>query len=120
MIDKLCEKIGAVGFPILVLQTVKFLTGHKGAIAFTDGIEDLGFGFGMIGGVVFLLILALLTESAIRFLFERKLLNIIKKMKSENYSRTQIVDEISKKLLYSKDLKNKVLAQFAINEEQIY
>jgi uncharacterized membrane protein len=117
MIDKLTEKIFAIGIPMLLLVVIKFLTGNNGASAFTDGMEDLGFGFGMMGGVLFLIILALLIETIIRYLFERKFNNIIKKMQSENHSRTEIIVCISKKILYSKDLKNRALVQLALRED---
>ncbi len=117
MIDKFTEKIAAIGIPLLLLSIVKLLTGNNGASALTDGLEDLGFGFGMTGGIVFLIFLALLTDSFVKYLFERKFNKLLEKLKSENFSRNDIINTISKKILYSKELRNKTLIKLALVEE---
>jgi len=117
MIDKLIEKLAAIGIPMLVLNVTVLLTGNNGASGFTDGIEDLGFGFGMSGGVFFLILLALFSEFVTRLVFEKKLDNMVKKMKSENMSRIDIINVLGTKIMYSKDLRNRTLVKLALAQE---
>ena len=68
--DKVIDKIAALGVPDLVLVVAMALTGFAGAAAITTRLAALGGPFGMLGGIALLVILALVSKALAQYGFE--------------------------------------------------
>ncbi|MBQ9531371.1 MAG: hypothetical protein IJR70_04800 [Eubacterium sp.] len=91
--NKAIEKIAALGVPGLIFLVAVSATGLSGAAAITAALAALGPG-GMVGGIVFLGVTGLVTESLTKYGFEA----IFKAVVKELYKRGESVESIKAKV----------------------
>ncbi|MCD4650659.1 MAG: hypothetical protein K8S56_02565 [Candidatus Cloacimonetes bacterium] len=107
--DKLVNKIVALGVPGLVLLIVISTTGYVGAVAITATLALLGGPFGMLGGLAALGFMVLIANGISKFGFERIFIAVVKNLYDKGESIESIRDKI-KKYPLSKELKATLLA----------
>jgi hypothetical protein len=93
IMNKAIEKIAALGVPGLIFLVAVSATGLSGAAAITAALAALGPG-GMVGGIVFLGVTGLVTESLTKYGFEA----IFKAVVKELYKRGESVESIKAKV----------------------
>lgn len=94
--DKLVDKIVALGVPGLVLLVAISATGFAGAAALTTALAALGGPFGMLGGIVVLGILGLISRGVSTYGFEVIYSRVINRLRDEqNLTEKMIIDKIN-------------------------
>jgi len=99
--DKIIDKIVALGVPGLVLLVALKVVGFAGAAALTTALAALGGPIGMIGGIGLLILLALIAKGISDYSFESIYLGVIKKMKAQGKTKESILREIDGYLISS-------------------
>lgn len=93
--DKLVNKIVALGVPGLVLLIAMHLTGFAGAAALTAALASLGGPLGMLGGLAVLGILSLIANGLSKYGFEAIYDKVIYRLKTEqNLTEEEIIEKI--------------------------
>lgn len=105
--DRVVDKIAALGTPGLVLVAAMGLTGWAGAAALTTALAALGGPFGMLGGIALLGILSLIAKAISDHGFEQLFISIVNRLVEEGKSKQEIEKEISSYPI-SRELKLKV------------
>ncbi len=105
--DKVVDKIVALGVPGLILLVALNVVGFAGAAAITTALAVLGGPIGMLGGIALLGVLGLIAKAISDYGFERIYRGVVIRMKEQGYSREQILRKIDG-LLISRDLKAKL------------
>jgi len=109
--DKLIDKIVALGVPGLVLLVAMSATGYAGAAAITTALAALGGPFGMLGGIAMLIFLALLSRGISEYGFEAIYVRVLERIKEDqNLSEEDIIDKINSYPI-SKGMKAKLIAK---------
>ena len=93
--DKLVDKIVALGVPGLVLLIAMSATGWAGAAALTTALAALGGPLGMLGGIAVLGMLSLISKGIANFGFEAIYRRVLQRLKDEE-GLTE--DELIKKI----------------------
>jgi hypothetical protein len=106
--DKIVDKIAALGVPGLVLLVAMAATGWAGAAAITTALATLGGPFGMLGGIAVLIVLALISKGLTNYGFEALFKATIRKLREKGISNEEIKEKV-KAYPISKDLKIKIL-----------
>jgi hypothetical protein len=81
--DKLVDKIVALGVPGLVLLLAMSATGYAGAAALTAALAALGGPLGMLGGIAMLGVLALISKGLAEYGFEAIYSRVLHSLKNE-------------------------------------
>lgn len=81
--DKLVDKIVALGVPGLVLLIAMSATGYAGAAAITAALAALGGPLGILGGIAMLGILALISKGIAEYGFEAIYTRVLSQLKSK-------------------------------------
>jgi len=105
--DKVIDKIAALGVPGLVLVVAMAVSGYAGAVAITTALAALGGPFGMLGGIALLVVLALISKALTEYGFEAVFKGTVHRLKEDGMS----IDEIKAKVEgypISRSLKNKI------------
>ena len=105
--DKIIDKIVALGVPGLILLVALNVVGFAGAAAITTALAVLGGPIGMLGGIALLGVLGLIAKAISDYGFERIYRGVVIRMKEQGYSLEQILRKIDG-LLISRDLKAKL------------
>jgi uncharacterized membrane protein len=105
--DKIVDKIAALGVPGLVLVVAMQVTGWAGAAALTAGLALLGGPFGMLGGIALLGVLALIAQGLATYGFEALFKAIVDELERKGESKFEIEREIESYPI-SQDLKQKI------------
>lgn len=105
--DKLVDKIAALGVPGLILLVVMSISGWAGAAAITTALSFLGGPFGMLGGIAVLGILGLISKGLSDFGFEAIFKTTVEELRRRGSSRADIEGEIESYPI-SRDLKLKI------------
>ena len=105
--DKIIDKIVALGVPGLILLVALNVVGFAGAAAITTALAVLGGPIGMLGGIALLGVLGLIAKAISDYGFERIYRGVVIRMKEQGYSLEQILRKING-LLISRDLKAKL------------
>lgn len=105
--DKLVDKIAALGVPGLVLLVAMAVTGWAGAAALTTALAILGGPFGMLGGLAVLGVLALISQGLADYGFEAIFKSTVEKLRAKGKSKADIESEIESYPI-SGDLKLKI------------
>ncbi|MBN3963074.1 hypothetical protein [Nostoc sp. NMS8] len=105
--DKLVDKIAALGVPGLVLLVAIAVTGWAGAAAITAALAVLGEPFGMLGGIAVLGLLALMSQGLAEYGFEAVFNSTVDQLRTRGKSKSDIEREI-KSYPISSDLKLKI------------
>lgn len=80
--DKVVDKIVALGVPGLILLVAMKVAGFAGAASITAALAALGGPIGMIGGTGLLIVLALMAKGISDYGFERIYRGAIEEMKA--------------------------------------
>ena len=89
-LDKIVDKIVALGVPGLVLVVAMAVTGYAGAGALTTALAVLGGPMGMLGGIGLLGLLALISKSLSDFGFTTLFKMVLKRLMGEGHSIEEI------------------------------
>lgn len=108
MLDKVVDKVAALGVPGLLLITLVAASPWAGAAAFTSVMAALGGPLGMVGGVVFLGVVGLVSQAVTDYGFEAVYKAVVRKLKESGMSDSDIRNEINSYPI-SKHLKFKLL-----------
>jgi hypothetical protein len=88
--DRIVDKIAALGVPGLVLMVAMAATGWTGAAAVTTALAALGGPLGLLGGIATLIFLALLAKGVAKYGFERLFKATVLKLRGEGVSNEEI------------------------------
>lgn len=105
--DRIVDKIVALGVPGLVLLVAMAASGWAGAAAITTALAVLGGPLGMLGGIGVLLVLALISKGLATYGFEKMFVASVKKLQEKGLSNEEIRNKI-KSYPISKGMKLKV------------
>ena len=115
--DKLIDKIAALGVPGLVLLVAMSATGWAGAAAITAGLAMLGGPFGMIGGIALLVILSLISKGIAEYGFEEMYSGVLQRLKDEQgLTEEELINKINSYPI-SREMKLKLIDK--IKSQQI-
>lgn len=92
--DKIVDKIVALGVPGLVLLVAMAATGWAGAAAITTALAVLGGPLGMLGGIGVLVVLALISKGLATYGFEKLFVASVKKLHEKGTSKEDILRKI--------------------------
>lgn len=92
--DKVVDKVAALGIPGLVLVIAMGTTGFAGAAAVTATLAALGGPLGMIGGIGVFLLLGMIGQALARYGMERLFGSVVDRLLSKGYSLKQIKSKI--------------------------
>ena len=105
--DKIVDKIAALGVPGLVLLVAMAVTGYAGAAAITGALALLGGPFGMLGGIAVLGILGLISKGIAEYGFEKIFHAVVDQLRKKGKSIADIEREVNSYPI-SKNLKLKI------------
>ena len=91
--DKVVEKIAALGVPGLVLLIAINATGLAGAAAITAGLAAIGPG-GMLGGIVILGVGVLISGAIAKYGFQAIYKGVINELQKRGTSKADIIRKI--------------------------
>jgi hypothetical protein len=106
--DKIVDKIAALGVPGLVLLVAMGVSGWAGAAAITTALAMLGGPFGMLGGIAVLGILTLISQAIAEYGFEKLFQAVIDELLKKGKSKIEIGREVMSYPI-SKQLKIKIV-----------
>ena len=89
-IDKVADKIAALGVPGLLLVVAMALTGYAGAAALTTALAALGGPFGMLGGVALLVLLALIAKALAEVGLEALFRAVLNRLRAKGLTISEI------------------------------
>ena len=104
--DKIVQKVAALGVPGLILVVAISATGLAGAAAITAALAALGPG-GIIGGIVTLGVIGLISEGIAKYGFEAIFEAVVKELYTRGETKESVLKKIDKYPV-SKDLKRKL------------
>jgi hypothetical protein len=104
--DKIVEKIVALGVPGLILLTAIGATGLAGGAAITAALAALGPG-GMLGGIATLGVIGLISEGIAEFGFDAIFTAVVKELYKRGETKESLLIKINKYPV-SKGLKRKL------------
>ena len=104
--DKIVQKVAALGVPGLILVVAISATGLAGAAAITAALAALGPG-GIIGGIFTLGLIGLVSEGIAKYGFETIFEAVVKELYARGETKESILKKIDKYPV-SKDLKRKL------------
>ncbi|MBC5797196.1 hypothetical protein H5968_19070 [Sphaerospermopsis sp. LEGE 00249] len=105
--DKIVDKIAALGVPGLVLVVAMAFTGWAGAAAITTGLAVLGGPFGMLGGIAVLGVLGLISKGLTDYGFEKIFQATVEELRKKGKSKYDIEREVESYPI-GRDLKLKI------------
>lgn len=106
--DKVIDKIAALGVPGLVLVVAMAVSGVTGAAAITTGLAALGGPLGMLGGIAALLILALIGRALAQYGFEALFKGVLNRLKAHGMTNDEIKKTVDGYWFVSSGLKRKL------------
>ena len=109
-LDKVIDKIVALGIPGLVLVIVVSTTGLVGAAAITTALALLGGPLGMLGGIATLGILLLISKAITVYGIEKIVYGVVNRFEKKGISKAEIIKKVESYLI-SKSLKEKIISQ---------
>ena len=105
--DRVVDKIAALGVPGLVLVVAMASTGWAGAAAITTALAMLDGPFGMLGGIAVLGILGLISKGLADYGLEALFKALVEKFVKQGKSKADIEREVGSYPI-SRDLKLKI------------
>jgi hypothetical protein len=107
--DKIVDKIVALGVPGLVLLLAMATTGYVGAAALTAALATMGGPFGMLGGIAVLGLLVLISKGLANYGFEAIYTQVLKGLREKKgLSKKDITDKINSYPI-SRSMKRKLI-----------
>lgn len=105
--DKIVDKLAALGVPGLIILVTMAISGWAGAAAITSALAMLGGPFGMLGGIAMLGILSLISKGIAQYGFERLFQNVVLELRKRGKTKADIEREVFRYPI-SKELKLKI------------
>ena len=93
-LDRVAEKLAALGVPAIVLIVTISVSGLYGGAAIVWALATLGGPFGILGGLAVLLILVLISHALAHWGIDTLLQAVLRKMKDNGRSKEEIVQTI--------------------------
>ena len=109
--DKVVEKLVALGVPGLVLLVVIATSGLAGGAAIVAALALLGGPLGILGGIGVLGVMGLVADAVASYGMEQIFKNVVAGLRAKGMSRTQIRKELDGYPLTA-DLKRRALEEF--------
>jgi hypothetical protein len=106
--DKIIDKIVALGIPGLVLFIAISVSGAAGAAGIVSALAFLGGPFGMLGGIVALGIITLFSKALAEYGFEAIFTEVIRRFEAQGKSKDEIINTINSYPI-SRELKEKII-----------
>jgi len=106
--DKVVQKLVAMGIPGLILLAIAGTTGFAGGAAIITALSVMGGPFGLMGGAVALAALALTIDAVAEYGFEKIARGVVAGLEKKGKSKNEIRKTIDGYKLLSKTLKNKI------------
>ncbi len=107
--EKIVQKLVAMGIPGLVLLAVAATTGLAGGAAIITALSVMGGPFGIMGGIAAIGLLALAVDAVSEYGFEAIGKQVVEGLKEDGLSRSEIIAKVNGYSLLSKSLKKKIL-----------
>lgn len=107
--DKIVEKIVALGVPGIMLMVAISMTGLYGAAAITAALALLGPG-GMIGGIITLGVAGAVASAIAEYGFDAIFNSVIKKLYQKGETKSSLEDKI-RKGPWTQKMKDKAIAE---------
>lgn len=92
--DRIVDKIAALGVPGLVLLVAMAVSGFAGAAAVTAALAALGGPLGMLGGIAVLILLALISKGLAKYGFEALFKATVERLRKNGISKSDIKQKI--------------------------
>lgn len=92
--DKVVDKIVALGVPGLVLLVAMAVVGWSGAAAIVAALAALGGPFGMLGGIAVLGILGLISKGLADYGFEALFKGVVDGLLAEGHTKAEIREKV--------------------------
>ncbi|MGD1716761.1 hypothetical protein [Hydrocoleum sp. CS-953] len=105
--DKVVDKIAALGVPGLILLVAMAVTGWTGAAAITAALAMLGGPFGMLGGIAVLGIMGLISQGIAQYGFPEIFKAVVDQLYKNGMSKESIKREVNSYPI-SRDLKDQI------------
>ncbi len=109
--DKVVEKLVALGVPGLLVVVIIATSGLAGGAAIVAALAVLGGPFGMLGGLVALGVLGLVADAVAKYGVESVFKNVVAGLRAKGMTRAQIRAQLDGYPITA-DLKRRVLAEF--------
>ena len=106
--DKLVDKIAALGVPGLVLLVAMGVSGWAGAAAITTALAMLGGPFGMLGGIAVLGVMGLISQGIAQYGFPELCKAVVYQIYEGGTSTSDIIRTVNS-LPISEDLKRQII-----------
>ena len=106
--DKVVQKLVALGVPGLILLAIAATTGLAGGAAIVTALSIAGGPFGIIGGVAAMVALALAVDAIAEYGFEAIGKQVVKGLEEKGMSKAEIRKEINSYSMLSDSLKKKL------------
>jgi len=107
-LDKIIEKIVALGVPGLVLVIVIATTGLAGGAAIVAALATLGGPLGMMGGLTVLGLLVLISQAIAKYGVETVAKRVIQGLMEKGMSKEEIIKKLDSYWFLSNSLKKKL------------
>ena len=92
--DKLIARIAALGVPGLVLLIAMSATGLAGGAAITSALAAIGFGAGMLPGLVVLGLAGLIAHGIAEYGFDAVYAGVVKELGKQGITKAEILQKI--------------------------
>lgn len=92
--DKVADKIAALGVPGLILVVAMSATGWTGAAALTTALAALGGPLGMLGGLAMLGVLGLIARALTDYGFEAVFKAVVVRLRKDGLSDAEIAERV--------------------------
>lgn len=108
--DKIVQKLAALGIPGLIVLAVAATTELVGGAAILVALSTMGGPLGIMGGIAVVALLALTIDAVSEWGFEAIALAVVKKLVENGTSREEIRRTVKDYFFLSKSLKRKIIS----------
>jgi len=106
--DKVVQKLVAMGVPGLILLGIAGTTGLAGGAAMVTALSVMGGPFGLVGGIAAIAVLALTVDAIAEYGFETVGKQVVQGLQKDGLSKNAIRKKIDGYVLVSDSLKRKL------------
>lgn len=108
--DKIVQKLAALGIPGLVVLGIAATTGLAGGAAILVALSTMGGPFGLLGGIAAVALLALTIDAVASYGFETIAVALVNQLVANGTSRDEIRRSVRGYWMLSDSLKKKILS----------
>ena len=106
--DKVVQKLVAMGVPGLILLAIASTTGLLGGAALVTALSVMGGPFGLMGGIAAIGLLALTVDAISEYGVEKIGKQVVNGLQKDGLTKSDIIKKIDSYSLVSKSLKKKM------------